>query len=47
MVESVTPEREFRGSIPTSSCCVIEQRHIYSPESTGNTQEAVAPSRDD
>ena len=28
-------------------CCVIEQRHIYSPKSTGNTQEAVAPSRHD
>ena len=22
-------------------CCVLEQRHIYSPKSTGNTKEAV------
>ena len=25
----------------------LEQRHIYSPKSTGNIQEAVAPSRPD
>ena len=24
--------------------CVLEQRHIYSPKGTSNTQEAVAPS---
>ena len=28
-------------------CCVLEQKHIYSPKSTGNTQEVVAPSRHD
>ena len=28
-------------------CYVLEQRHIYSPKFTGNTQEAVAPSRHD
>ena len=27
--------------------CVLEQRHIYSAKSTGNTKEAVAPSRHD
>ena len=44
MVESLTPEREVGGSIPTSA---LEQRHIYSPKGTGNTQEAEAPSRHD
>ena len=29
------------------SCCVLEQRHIYSPKSTGNTQEAMARSKHD
>ena len=28
-------------------CCVVEQRHIYSPESTGNTQEGVTLSQYD
>ena len=47
VVEPRTLEREVRGSRPTSACCVLEQRHIYSQKSTGNTQEAVAPSRHD
>ena len=47
MVESLTPGREIGGMIPTPPCCVLEQRHIYSLISTGNTQEAVAPSRHD
>ena len=47
VVESWTPEQEVGGSIPTSPSCVLEQRHIYSPKSTGNTQETVAPSRYD
>ena len=29
------------------ACCVFEIRHVYSPKSTGNTQEAVASSRHD
>ena len=29
------------------TCCVLEQRYIYSPKSTGNAQEAVALSRHD
>ena len=45
MVERQTPEQEIRGSKPTS-CCVLEQDTLL-PESTGNTQEAVAPSRHD
>ena len=28
-------------------CCVFEQIHIYSPKSTGNTQETMATSRHD
>ena len=28
-------------------CCVLEQRHSYSPKSTGNTQEVVALSQHD
>ena len=47
MVESLTSEREVGGWIPTSVGCVLEQRHIYSPKSTGNTQEVVAPFRHD
>ena len=31
---------------PRSSCCVLEQDTLL-PESTGNAQEAVAPSRHD
>ena len=46
MVESLTPEQEVGGGggvryLPPL-CCVLEQRHIYSPKSTGNTQEEVA-----
>ena len=45
MVEPRTPEREV-GAVRyiNPQCCVLEQRHIYSPNSTDNTQEAVAPS---
>ena len=52
-VESLTPERAVGGLTPTSAllcplpCCVLEQIHIYSLKSTGNTQEAVALSRHD
>ena len=40
-----TPDPEVGGSSPTrvKSCCVFEQAHLL-PKSTGNTQEAVAPS---
>ena len=27
-------------------CCVLQQRHFYSPKITGNTQESVAPFHD-
>ena len=47
VVEPRTPEREVGGSIPTSAVCVLGQRRIYSPKSTGNTQEAITPSRHD
>ena len=47
VVGSRTPERDVGGSNLHPPCCVLEQRHIYSPKSTGNTQEAVAPSRHD
>ena len=45
MVERRTPSREVEGvrNLPPPSC-VIEQ-DIQLPESTGNTQEVVAPSR--
>ena len=46
MVERRAPEREVGGSKPTSSCCVLEQDTLL-PESTGNNQETVAPSRHD
>ena len=46
MVESLTPEGSGVRYL-TPPCCVLEQRHIYSSKSTGNTQEAVAPSRND
>ena len=46
IVERQTPEREVGGLKPTSLCCVFEQDTLL-PESTGNTQEAVAPSRHD
>ena len=41
MVEPRTPEREVGGSIPPT-CCVLEQRHIYSLKGAG--KEALAPS---
>ena len=44
MVERRTPEREVRNRPPP--CCVLEQDTLL-PKSTGNTQEAVAPSRHD
>ena len=34
---SLTTEREVGGSIPTSPSCVLEQRRISSPKSTGDT----------
>ena len=43
MVESRTPEREVRYLTPP--WCILAQKHIYTPKSTGNTREAVAPSR--
>ena len=46
MVERRTPEREVGGSNLTLPCCVLEQDTLL-PESTGNTQEAVARSRHD
>ena len=45
MVQRWTPEREVGGLKPTSPC-VLEQETLF-PESTGNSQEAVAPSRHD
>ena len=47
MVESLTSGREVGVRYLPPPCCVLEQRHIYSPKSTGNTKEAVAPSRHD
>ena len=47
MVESLTPEGEVGVRYLPPPCCVLEQRQIYSPKSTGNTREAVAPSRHD
>ena len=43
MVERRRPEREVGGSNKPPQCCVLEQDTLL-PESTGNTQEAVAPS---
>ena len=47
MVERRTPEREVGGlgKLPLP-CCVLEQDTLH-PQSTGNTQETVAPSRHD
>ena len=45
MVERRTPEREVGGSIITQ-VAVLSKIHLL-PKSTGNTQEAVAPSRYD
>ena len=48
MVEHQTPEREVGGSILTQvAICILEQDTFTSQKSTGNTQEAVAPSRHD
>ena len=48
MVERRTPEREVGGSILTEVAVLCPlARYIYLPKSTGNTQEAVAPSRHD
>ena len=44
-----TPDPEVVGSSPIGSpCCVLEQKIFTPPQkkkSTGNTQEAVAPSQ--
>ena len=40
-------ERSGVQSSFRSSCCILEQDIFTSPKSTGNTQEAVAPSRHD
>ena len=45
VVERRTPEREV-GVESYLRCCVLDQDTLL-PESTGNTQEAVAPSRHD
>ena len=47
MVEPRTPEREVGVRYLPPPCCVLEQRYIYSPKSTGNTQEAVTLPRHD
>ena len=48
VVERRTPEREVGGSKPTSAVLYpLKSKPLYSPKSTGNTQEAVAPSRHD
>ena len=44
MVERRTPEREVGGSNLPPPFRVLEQDTLL-PESTGNTQEAVAPSQ--
>ena len=46
MVELWTLEREVWGSKPTSAVLYHVQDTLL-PESTGNTQEAVAPSQND
>ena len=49
MVERRTPGVRDRGFDPHSGRCVVsfQARYIYLPKSTGNTQEAMAPSRHD
>ena len=48
VVERRTPEWEVGGSILTQVAVLCHwARYIYLPKSTGNTQEAVAPSRHD
>ena len=45
MVERRTPGREVGVFDPHSGCRVVSLRKIHlPPKSTGNTQEAVAPS---
>ena len=41
------PDPEVGGSSPNrvKPCCVLEQGTFTPPKSTGNTQEAVAPSQ--
>ena len=46
VVERWTPERHFGVRNLPLPCCVVEQDTLL-PESTGNTQEAVALSRHD
>ena len=41
-VQSRTPKREVGVRYLPLPCCVLKQRRIYSPKSTGNIQEAVA-----
>ena len=38
-VESLTPKRDVRVRYLPPPCCVLKQRHIYSPKSTGNIKE--------
>ena len=38
-----SPKREVGVRYLPPPCCVLKQRRIYSPKSTGNIQEAVAP----
>ena len=49
MVERQTPEREVGGSILTQVAVLsLSKIHLnLPPKSTGNTREAVAPSRHD
>ena len=46
VVKCRTPKREVGGSNLLHLCCVLEHDTLL-PESTGNTQESVAPSRHD
>ena len=46
VVERPTPEREVSVSNLPPQCCVLEQDTLL-PESTGNTQKAMAPSLHD
>ena len=46
MVDSRTPEQEVRDLNLPPPCCVFEKDTLL-PESTGDTPEAMAPSRHD